>query len=61
MRKVNAISVMWNGDDTFVRHGRYFDDSPWVTRADILKDAIFMLTEEYERLLAQGIESERPH
>ncbi len=55
MRK--AFSVIWNPhkDETKVHLSKDFKDSDWIVKADVLKDAIYLLTHEYEKVLKEHV------
>lgn len=50
---MKCISVTWNPDEdeTKVTLSKEFADSHWVTRADVLQDALIQLTNMYNKTL----------
>jgi hypothetical protein len=52
---MRAFTVYWNPykDETKVNLSAEFKDSDWITRADILSDAIHDLQDLYNKVLAE--------
>ena len=49
---LNAFTVRWlERDETVVTYSSEFQEQDWLMKADILKDAIGILTEEYDSVL----------
>jgi hypothetical protein len=50
---MRVCSISWNGnsDETKVKFNDEFASADWIARADVLKDAIGMLQEEYNKAL----------
>ena len=52
---MRVCSISWDGnsDVTKIKYSDEFATSNWLVRADVLKDAIFMLTEVYNHVLEE--------
>ena len=50
---MRVCSISWNGnsDETKVKFNDEFASADWIVRADVLKDAIEILQEEYNKAL----------
>jgi len=49
---IKAFNVRWlEHDETVVTYSSEFQEQDWLMKADILKDAIGILTEEYDFVL----------
>jgi hypothetical protein len=50
---MRVCSISWNGDsdETKVKFNDEFASSDWIVRADVLKDALEILQEEYSKVL----------
>jgi len=49
---MKAFSVKWlERDETLISYSKEFETQDWLTKADILKDAIGILTERYDSVL----------
>ena len=49
---LKAFNVRWlESDKTLVTYSSEFQEQDWLMKADILKDAIGILTEEYDAVL----------
>jgi hypothetical protein len=49
---IKAFDVRWlEHDETVITYSPKFETQDWLTKADILKDAIGILTERYDSVL----------
>ena len=49
---LNSFSVRWlDNDTTRITYAKEFESQDWILKADILSDAIAMLTEKYNQVL----------
>ena len=49
---LNSFSVRWlDNDTTRITYEKNFESQDWILKADILADAISMLTEKYNQVL----------
>jgi hypothetical protein len=49
---LNSFSVRWlDSDNTRITYAKEFESQDWILKADILDDAIGMLTEKYNQVL----------
>jgi hypothetical protein len=49
---IKAFDVRWlENDETVIAYSSEFQGQDWLMKADILKDAIGILTEEYNNVL----------
>ena len=50
---MKILTVNWNPykDETRVSLSKEFKDSDWVVKADVLADAIYLLTQQYNEVL----------
>lgn len=51
--KAFTINYNENTDVTQIKFSDDFTKSHWVTRADILKDAVYIVKKEYEKVLQE--------
>jgi len=47
------ITILWDGSEAQVRYNDAFIDAYDVLRLDMLKDAVFILTEKYNELSSE--------
>ena len=52
---MRVCSISWNGDSdvTKIKYSDEFATSDWIVRADVLQDAIYMLTEVYNHVITE--------
>jgi hypothetical protein len=52
---MNVCSISWDGnsDETKIKFSDSFENAGWIVRADVLRDVIDMLTEEYNDVIAK--------
>ena len=49
---LNSFSVRWlDNDTTRITYAKEFESQDWILKADILADAIAMITEKYNQVL----------
>jgi hypothetical protein len=49
---IKAFNVRWlENDETVITYSSEFQEQDWLMKADIFKDAIGILTEEYNNVL----------
>jgi hypothetical protein len=56
---LDSFSVRWlDSDTTRITYAKNFESQDWILKADILSDAITMLTEKYNQVLKDaGVDS----
>ena len=50
-----TITIRWNGDEAKVSYSQRYKDSVPILKADMLKDAIADLKQEYKQVLDGGL------
>lgn len=52
---MRVLTISWDDDldITKITYNHQFSESDWIVRADVLRDAVGMLTEKYEAIFTE--------